>query len=221
MEEQKLPNAPVSNETPVLNPIETKPKSNMVMIGLGIIILVLLIMSGYLGYQNMQLQKEITGMKVGQKVAVNSPTPVATVDPTAGWKTYTNNLWKFSISYPKDVLVECTPNDIDGLRLWRLPYECSPGDIFYEVSAIGYKIEDYQKSGTPISSTKKITIANVEATENIYTYTEADGPLMSSGSSREILIPTQNGVIQLFSLGKSTEVQNRFDQILSTFKFTQ
>lgn len=166
------------------------------------------------------------GKKNGTVTYSPTPNPVSyspspTTDVTVNWKTYVNNLWKFSIKYPGDKLVACSPNDKDGLRLWTAPFDCPVGhDIFYEFSAIGYKTENYKQYKTP-TSTQKIMVAGKEATMNNYTYDSSDGPLQSEGGSTEILIPVENGLIQLNVLGNTPEKIARFNQILSTFKFTQ
>ncbi|MDP3724129.1 MAG: hypothetical protein Q8R11_00685 [bacterium] len=147
----------------------------------------------------------------------STPTP----DPTEDWKTYQNKLWGFSLKYPQDKLVACSPTDESGLRLWTAPFDCPDGhDIFYEISAIGYKQNDYKQYKKP-ASTSKIQVAGKEATLNIIKYDDTDGPLQSSGGSTEVLISTNDGLIQLVLLGEKPEQKGKFNQILSTFKFTK
>src|SRR5260221_8254645 len=82
---------------------------------LTIILVLLLLLSlgstGYFAYQNMMLQKQIAGVKkeammvaspTPTSMAYYSPTPSASADPTAGWKTYTNTKYDFVIKYPLD-----------------------------------------------------------------------------------------------------------------------
>ena len=222
---QQIGQNPLSQ--PVLTP--EKPKTNYLLIG-GVV-LVCFVLFGFGGYflgkkssslplqQSTDQQYQITPTIASQ---INNPTatPTTITDPTAGWIIYQNKLWGFSLKYPQDKLVACGPTDVSGLRLWTAPFDCPDGhDIFYEVSAIGYKQNDYKEYKKP-TSTSKIQVAGKEATLNIIKYDDADGPLQSSGGSTEVLIPTNNGLIQLVLLGEKPEQKERFNQILSTFQFT-
>jgi hypothetical protein len=62
-----------------------------------LVILVLLLAStGFLYYQNINLQKQISSLK--------NTTPTTTPDPTANWKTYTNDKLGFSFKYPGELV---------------------------------------------------------------------------------------------------------------------
>ncbi|CAN5315025.1 hypothetical protein BH10PAT1_BH10PAT1_1380 [soil metagenome] len=243
MEEQK----PVQ-PTPVVNPVEPKPKSNLLMIGLGLIILVLLLVSGYLGYQNMQLQKEVTSMKTADKMMVEtSPNPVATTDPTNGWKTYTNSDFNFSFKYPTNFEVNDGSNE-NGLFVTAQVsgIETVPHGSFSVTtdknSGIDSIINDLYnlsnngsyKSPTSVSTytrNQDINIGGIIA--HIYTETGntvADAPI---DHSNIILIQRDNKyyVISYWyndtsnlsndSVEYGISYQNILNQILSTFKFTQ
>lgn len=73
---------------------------------------------GFLYYQNQQLKN----MLAKYQTSTPSPTPVATLNPTAGWKTYTNTVRNYSIQYPSDWTVNTTkaetkPTDVNGAEL--------------------------------------------------------------------------------------------------------
>lgn len=205
-----------------------KIKTNWPLIG-GIV-MACFVVFGYGGYY---LGKESTSTPLdkatNQKYQVipttipqiNNPsaTTTAILDETAGWKIYQNNLWGFSLKYPQDKLVACSPTDKDGLRLWTAPFDCPVGhDILYEVSAIGYKQSDYQEYKKP-TSTSKIQVDGKEATLKIGKYDDTDGPLQPAGGYTEVLIPAKDGLIELSLHGDNPEEKERFNQILSTLKF--
>lgn len=62
-----------------------------------ILVLIALAVVGYFGYKNYWPKLQ---------TLVVSPTPTATDDPTANWKTYTNTAYGFSFKYPSDLKVE-------------------------------------------------------------------------------------------------------------------
>src|SRR5258708_7009215 len=83
----------------VASPVEIKKSFPVLMLVLVLLLIASLVGTGYLGYQNTQLQKQITGLK---SVAYVTPSPVATADSTAGWKTYTDPKGNFTFKYPSD-----------------------------------------------------------------------------------------------------------------------
>jgi len=94
---------------PIVKPVEVKKSFPILTVILVLFLILSLAGTGYLAYQNMQLTKQITQMKVTpiptayvspNPISYTSPTPTSTADPTAGWKSYT---WQgFSFKYPND-----------------------------------------------------------------------------------------------------------------------
>ena len=140
---------------------------------------------------------------------------------TANWRTYTNSKWGYSVKYPADQLVSCQYDQVeDGIKLWAAPFDCPDGhDIFYEVSVLGYSPDKLTRYKNPVIS-EQILFNGKGATKNIYKYGNEDGPLQAVGGSIEVLIPGSSGVIQLIVLSDNTAKVERFNQVLSTFKFT-
>lgn len=97
-----------SSSTPATNPIiDPTEKKKSLPVAMSLLIILLILSLGalvYFVFQNMQLNKQIEAFKVGYQVATNlaSPTPVATADPTADWKTYTNQKVGYTANYPSD-----------------------------------------------------------------------------------------------------------------------
>lgn len=89
-------------QTPVVIP--QPPKRSLLPIMLAVVSLALLGSTAFLGYQNMQLQKQI--------IELSKPTPSATpapqfispttvvVNPLKDWQIYTNTIYSYSVQYP-------------------------------------------------------------------------------------------------------------------------
>lgn len=172
-----------------------------------VVLLILLIpITGYL------LSKNQT-----KPASIVQTSPTSTSDPTADWKTYQNNLG-FSLRYPGDKLVACDLTAQTQLNLWKAPFDCPEGhDIPYEVQV---SVQDEYKPYGQLSKTEKLIVDGADATKYSYIYTEEHGPLAGEEST-EIVIPYKGSFIALALLGKTSEQKERFDQILSTFKFTE
>lgn len=102
MMESQTPGIPIPTEkqseaqkTAQASPV---PQTNKpLIIGLVVIILLLLGSTGYLIYQNNLLRQQIA-----PSPTPTSPSPSPTADPTANWKTYTNDKYKVSFKYPEN-----------------------------------------------------------------------------------------------------------------------
>lgn len=122
-EAQQIPN---QNPITPIPPIATYPmtqsapaiKTPWILISL---IPILIGIASYFGYQNYQLKQRLTVQQSTSSPALiaNSPMPsvstVATTDPTANWKTYQDDIYKFSFKYPSDWKLNCTNTNLpDG-----------------------------------------------------------------------------------------------------------
>lgn len=207
---------------------EPQKQNNIFLIILIIVSLVLIIITGIIGYYlgkkqvNIQSINRLTSTPIVSPTSISPtskqiPTQSLTIDETEGWKTYEDTKNKFSLKYPSNFFTACYPNE--GLKLWGPNFNCDlPHDIFYSISAIFYKNEDYKPYKNP-SKSETIILAGKSSTKNTYIFDESDGPLYGLGEEKEILIPTPDGFIQLVLLGQDTKNKVFFDQILSTFKF--
>ncbi|MDP3093891.1 MAG: hypothetical protein Q8N16_03965 [bacterium] len=100
MENQNIKNeVPESVDNPVLLSSVTTNRNLIIIISF--LAFVLLISTGFLYCQNQQLKSMLTNYQRAQV----SPTPTATADPTANWKTYTNTQYEYTIKYPANYLV--------------------------------------------------------------------------------------------------------------------
>jgi hypothetical protein len=76
-----------------------------------LLILMILVIVGLVGYGGYYLGIQ-TNKPVSQYVApspltiTTNPTPTASVDPTAGWKTYSNSTYGYQVKYPPNLSVK-------------------------------------------------------------------------------------------------------------------
>lgn len=97
-------NQSVSNSvsaSTVVTANDQQPKTNsFLVILLSILLFISVSIAGFFAYQTQKLVRELTALK-------NTPTPVATIepiataDPTADWKTYTNSKYSYTIMCPQ------------------------------------------------------------------------------------------------------------------------
>jgi hypothetical protein len=92
--------------TPAKSP-SAKSKNILIISLLTFIMLPSLSVTGFFIYQNMPLKNQISQTT---PTPFTSPKPTAEAgDPTANWKTYTNNSYHYLISYPSDFsVITCT-----------------------------------------------------------------------------------------------------------------
>ena len=215
-------------------PEETKPlqsssivqdppkKRNWVNIVLFALIPIILVILGILGYQNYQLRQQLKAPVSTPPPSTPALTPTPTTDPTAEWTMYENSIWGFSVKYPPESLVACDNiSKEQGLRLWPVPFNCPIGhDQIYEIGILGYKPGEYKHYKTP-SSTIAVDVNGTNATQYTYVYGDEDGPLQTMKQSIVIVIEKEDMTIAIQFVGTDPSKQIIFDQILSTFEFTE
>jgi hypothetical protein len=172
----------------------------------------------FLAYQNNQLQKQVSLLKT---TSTASPSPIATTDPMANWKTYTDSSTTFK--YPDDWKIVVTTNKSNEFISLT---KSDPGqpkvyleDGTSQDASYGINISIAQNKVDVPKDSKPYLVDNVSG----YEFTEGAAP--SSGPETEVVI-NNNSKIYLFTYGAMANVDTHtkylgvFDQILSTFKFT-
>lgn len=193
--------------------IEQSKKTNFLVILLSTLLIISVVISGFFAFQTQKLVKELTLLRTEptpmatvepttEAVATNS---LKTVDPTADWKVYTNTMYGFSFKYPSDkfITTNLTDDDMyfDTNKNGGSPMELGSNDIWLNihVSKITESDKAFSKEFIQVNSAQNISAYQTQKITNNNLYKIN----MSSFSSNTI---------------KNNEAL--FDQILSTFKFT-
>src|SRR5688572_7591983 len=103
---------------PVVPTLEPKAKFPITYLFLSLLTLLFLTSTAFLYYQNMQLKN----MLASYQTPTASSAPTATTDPMVNWKTYTNKVRNYSISYPSDWTIDISKaetnlDDVSGAEL--------------------------------------------------------------------------------------------------------
>jgi hypothetical protein len=242
-------NVPLANpdffNNPAIPPIpppipNVKNKNRPVLLYIIITLLILAVV--FLGYEVYTLKKSVpTAADISNQTQV-SPAPTISVNPTADWKTYTNTKYDFSFNYPDTYFkyqsdmgngVELNHYSKSEISTMNLPPGTLPkGTVWIETtvfSGINGTLDNYlindslnnQSTNFFQSGDKsKISIAGLDAYEIDH--------LTPYGPTQEVSYTTialSENKIYSFSLHSFepetlTGYKTTFDQILSTFRFT-
>ena len=165
---------------------------------MGLFVVASLSIVAFLYYQNQQLKSMIASYQT----PVASPTPVATNDPTEDWKTYTNDIYKFSFKYPGDLSIDI--NQVNTSNYVQVILNKSLPDSFTVEASIKY----------PVNQPKYLLDTLPIGTKNINGYNWSLFKLSNDSSGVQLEV---NSV--LYSIIYPTENEAEIYQILSTFKF--
>lgn len=212
------------SDTPMpTTPTPPKKESNAItIISMAVFVILALGAVAFLYYQNQKLK----GMLASYQTSIASPTPTATTDPTANWKTYKSKEFNFNFQYPSElsfiydgvpgkdegkpfVLFHVNVQNFDGTK--SKAKSNSDFQFSLDVERDRYKtLDEYIPSNISQSSKSKIIIDNNEAIK-VVDDAYANWPTIWTRSGSYVYI------IQMSNSGKENE--KYFDQILSTFKF--
>ena len=129
--------------------------------------------------------------------------PVATADPTANWKTYTNDTYKLSFRYPSNLSIDI--NQVDTANYVQVIFNKSLSDSFTVKASTKY----------PTNQPKYLLDTQATGTKNINGYNWNLFKLSDIDSGMQFEI---NSVLYSIIYPSSNEVE--IDQILSIFKFS-
>ena len=193
-----------------------KPKSNKsLLLLMAALILILLASTGYLAFQNNQLRKEISQLQ-------SSPSPTPTPDPTANWKTYSNDAYKYSFKYPSSWKINTTSPQTTYLEAGSVDEPQTFARVsISETGENNKSVEELARSWRS-GAVEKIQVGGEEAAKVLQNPNPEGEPLVQGGYTISVFVKNKSNInllIQLETANLNT-YQAIFDQILSTFKFT-
>jgi len=202
----------LNQQAPVPQTQEKSHGSKMMLVIFGAVMITLIGLGGYvLGTKN--TQAPVANNVISQP----SPTP----DPTANWKTYANS--QFTFKYPLDWKI--SKGDFTILlpiEEYRLPSnlrkEMYPGEKYSPITITFDKFIADKADSTKEITKNDIIISGIRTTEHTRRYLIATNNYPSG--NEEITVPLEHEgksyVLRLHNI----QYKNVFDQILSTFKFS-
>lgn len=187
-------------------------------------IILLLGTAGYLGYQNIQLRKQI-----GQVQA--TPSPTSTPDPAADWEMYKSEKFGYQFNHPKSLKIESKDQRVHitfenwGLVVWTFPNtkQLSLQELLDQAEEYPLDFwKDYIVEPTP-----NFEINSVPALK-YWDNLASKGKMPDECGNQECPVLHVEFIhkdkLYHAVLGNHKEydptIENLFDQILSTFEFT-
>lgn len=235
-ERQQVPNQnPIAPAQPITTYPTPQPaptsKTPWILISL---IVTLLGVSSYFGYQNYQLRRQLVGQQPtpSSTVIANSPMPtgstVTATDPTANWKTYTNTEYNFTIKYPSDAKLRVSQSESND-RMLVVAFD-SPNAVFDHLfKSGGYSFEISMQTQKNFNTIDEYLLFQKE--HNMYeevlpkTYNNVKGYTFKNDKGYSGLDFTYRGYVAknndlYYTINYFTDDSvDMFNQILSTFKF--
>lgn len=220
-------------------PMTPEPQSNnkTLIIVFSVLVAFLLASVAALAYQNWQLNQKLAAA-TEETITLPTPSPatLATPDPTSNWQTYDNVNAGISFKHPVEISEQSVM--VSGPILGSTNYVTSFADkttvipntdapfngfSVYEIFAdqLGMSFDTYIAQEVEAVKTSERGIKNASAVKTtiggqIFTYIDSEQNIR-----RYFILSPLNNRIAIFSRVNSTpEFVTIFDQILSTFKFT-
>lgn len=229
-ETENIPDSRQEIENQKIPPLSQKPSTNLpiIIIAGSILIIILGTLLAYVNFYSKKSPKD--------KLPTSTLTPA---DPTADWKTYSNNSEGFSIRYPQS-WHNVSYSETTGLyqfsnsedrtntdsRSVIFSFTVIPADGIWEELYSSLKGanpgEKVQKSLVTYTKIKDLLIDQEEAVEYSADYSNIPAEMQSIGEG-EIILKKGERIFHFALVGNSPEavIDNKtmFNQILSTFRF--
>lgn len=198
-------------------PVSTPRKFPWITI-LSLLLAAALTAAGFLFWQNQQLRGQLTTATV----PATSATPDIG-DPTAGWQTYENTVQKISFKYPSDWKLETKPGSAENGIVYNETLTLTKGTaiikMFFNMDGIGGAGVTYE--GIPYNlDSLSLYKYKAEQSYNNTTIIGLTDTLTQSLGVFKYSNKTYSVTLTYPKADNGTEYESTFDQILSTFKFT-
>ncbi len=247
-ETQQVPNQIPVTPLPITTPVTTQatPTSKIPIIFITVIV-VLLGVASYFGYQYYQLKQQMNVQKSTSTPAttiIPSPNPTTTMTSTTelpiNWKTYNNSKYGITFHYPDDYTVEYETTRNDGSYLYEIRSPLDPNydpemrgaaglgenelaiNFIFAENSSSIKIDDYLtnfKKETLLDGYSKIT--NTESininNQEVYILT-IERP--QSPIKKTALLLSSGTLVEVTMEPVGSSREPEFSKILSSFKFT-
>lgn len=240
------PMAP-QTENPVVPPVETtsvpenlvtppnsSKKVSPLVIGMGLLLTILLLIVGLLAYQNSKLQGEMDSLRTAnaetesKKMEPAEPTPTETPDPTADWETYTGNgiTFKYPPEWNASDYEITTTYDLEGIvRLQPLTpdvdiFAYMDLSIWENPNNLSLKEYDEQIIQSEFSPNRLNQPDAKEVKLDVFTAYKTEDFNCEPHNCDMYVIPLEGQILEIHSYTDYV-TDKVFDQILSTFEFTE
>jgi len=218
-----------SNTEPQTPAVPIVPEKNRVnnplVVVLSVLVFILLLAVGFLGYQNIQLRKQIATIPI---VSI-SPTPSTTPDVTANWERHNFPKMGFSIALPAKWYTHDEILDMSGRGYgsWiSYPVDNpSPQGQVVEGLVANIHLAVYEKPDTSLdqdANTRLTQPGHIEPTpQKLESKLDSERSIILKSPEVIQVISDHNGKRFLIQLGTDDpNLVQVFDQILSTFKYS-
>jgi len=246
-ETQQVPNQIPVTASPITTTPTTQPapksKTSWTFI---IVIVVLLGIASYFGYQNYQLKQQLTVQQPTPTLStyVSSPTPavspITSINPTENPTTYTNTQYFYSLKYPNTWLAEsfgpgANLHAIDttsrGIILSPNNQKATVPDPMFEIQAEGSEnlsrptYADWVKqTKANFSEAYKLTKESAETVSGV-TAIVLEGEHVYPKSStyvKQYILKSNKDVYFTFTIAcDSKQIASVFDSVMSSVQFTK
>lgn len=212
-----------------VQPVVTESKRKLVFLFVFVTFLIIALgIIGFLAYQNYQLQQKITQNTTSSVPPETAPTiiPTSVADPTANWKTYTDNTLGFEFKYPNNYnpVTSSINGQIDNNRI---DFEANSASYLSLIkqNLITYDEKNLCSPNTKVypcihatGSNQKTPVTMIrlgEKSAKSYYVAVAGGP----DNDYHIVQTNESPLIELRMYISGGGLDQKFDQILSTLKF--
>jgi len=222
--------------TPVIPPVPSVPptskKSNSLVWVLFFLVFLLSVVVAFFVYQNLQLQQQL----VAQLASTPVSSPIPTADPTADWKVYISDDLGIQFKYPANLVISV--NNFQSSTFWSVidtkeklvgmgSGAVSPIEFSFDLNGDELEKAISQAKNSYTAESLKIDLLNLESGVDITVLSGigAEGMLGGERTKRAYFANRKDKTIVVnyygYVLRREDEINELlFDQILSTFKFT-